>query len=69
MKKVLWYLGYALIAFFSVFIIAYAFIESFFVESDDFQDAQFLKSEAQRTYDFNSPEIVENLDSMENSYA
>ena len=69
MKKVLWYLGYALISFFFVFILAYAFIESFFVESDDFQDARFLKSEAERTYDLDSKEISESMDSMENSYA
>ncbi|HEY0056722.1 MAG TPA: hypothetical protein VGB63_15315 [Pedobacter sp.] len=69
MKKVLWYLGYALIAFFSVFIIAYAFVESFFVESDDFQDAQFLRCEAERSYDLESNEIVASSDSMENSYA
>ena len=69
MKKVIWYLGYAIISFFFIFVIAYAFIESFFVESEDFQDAQFSNSEAERAYDLESKEISASLDRMENSYA
>ncbi len=69
MKKIFLYFGYFLLSTFFIFILAYAFAESFFIKSDDFEDVQFLRNEAEREHQFDAEIIVDNIDSIENSYA